>query len=187
MTDVWGTAMTETKPKRRWFTFSLRTLFVLVTVLCVWLGYQVNWIWQRREFVRKLCVDSGNFEAGSARTETLQGHDSPTISWIRRAFGDQAYSILILPEKYTPDLIERANDLFPEALVHRWADESLLAEVGSGTLRLMLPTIPRSDFATITNHRLWEPTSHPFPTKVFQSKTIAKFQFAMNPLRGRCS
>jgi hypothetical protein len=24
-------------PRRRWFRFSLRTLFVLVTVLCVWL------------------------------------------------------------------------------------------------------------------------------------------------------
>ena len=70
--------------------------------------------------VRKLRVDSGKTEAASARTETLQGHDSPTIPWIRRVFGDQAYSILILPEKYTPELIERANDLFPEALVHRW-------------------------------------------------------------------
>ena len=30
---AWGTAMTETKPKRRWFRFSLRTLFVLVTIV----------------------------------------------------------------------------------------------------------------------------------------------------------
>jgi hypothetical protein len=35
------------KPRRR-FRFSLRTMFVLVTALCVWLGYQLNWIRQRR-------------------------------------------------------------------------------------------------------------------------------------------
>jgi hypothetical protein len=112
--------MNETKLKRRWFRFSLRTLFVLVTILCLWLGYQVNWIWQRREFVRKLRDDSVKTGDRSARTETLQGHDSPTIPWIRRVFGDQAYSILVLPKKYSPELIERANDLFPEALVHQW-------------------------------------------------------------------
>ena len=30
------------KPRRRWFQFSLRTLFVLVTVLCVWLAVTVE-------------------------------------------------------------------------------------------------------------------------------------------------
>ncbi len=34
--------MTETKPKRRWFSFSLRMLIVVVTVFCVWLGFKVN-------------------------------------------------------------------------------------------------------------------------------------------------
>jgi hypothetical protein len=34
--------MTETKPKRRWFRFSLRALLVFTTVLCVWLGFKVN-------------------------------------------------------------------------------------------------------------------------------------------------
>ena len=39
--------MTE-PPKRRWFRFSLRTLFVVVTVFAIWLGYHVNWIQERR-------------------------------------------------------------------------------------------------------------------------------------------
>jgi len=30
------------KPRRRWFQYSLRTLFVLVTVLCVWLAVTAN-------------------------------------------------------------------------------------------------------------------------------------------------
>ena len=39
--------MTETKPKRRWFRFSLRTLFVLVTIIGKRLGYSFNWIRQK--------------------------------------------------------------------------------------------------------------------------------------------
>ena len=42
--------MTETKPKRRWFRFSLRTLFVLVTIIGIaagWVTYQLNWIRER--------------------------------------------------------------------------------------------------------------------------------------------
>ncbi len=26
------------KPGRRWFSFSLRTFFILLTIFCVWLG-----------------------------------------------------------------------------------------------------------------------------------------------------
>jgi hypothetical protein len=32
-------------------SFSLRTLFVIVTALCLWLGYHVNWIRQRHAFL----------------------------------------------------------------------------------------------------------------------------------------
>ncbi len=40
--------MTPT-PNRRWLRYSLETLFVAVTVLACWLGYELNWIHQRRE------------------------------------------------------------------------------------------------------------------------------------------
>ena len=40
-----------TRLHRRWFTFSLRTLFVVVTVGCVWLGYSLNWIQRRHAFM----------------------------------------------------------------------------------------------------------------------------------------
>src|SRR4051794_1559792 len=44
----------DAKPKRRWYQFSLRTFFVLVTIFCVGFGYWVHWsqewIRQRREW-----------------------------------------------------------------------------------------------------------------------------------------
>jgi hypothetical protein len=73
--------MTETKPKRRWFRFSLRTLFVLVTVIGVaagWLANQLNWIRQRhqtRDWARQHGVEY-YFE------------DTPQ-SWILRLFREE--------------------------------------------------------------------------------------------------
>lgn len=40
---------TPNVPRRRWFRFGLRTLFVLLTVLGVWVGVQMNWLRERRE------------------------------------------------------------------------------------------------------------------------------------------
>ena len=54
--------MTETKPKRRWFRFSLRTLFVLVTITSVtawWWTRQLNWVRERHKFLATLSVDWG--------------------------------------------------------------------------------------------------------------------------------
>lgn len=39
---------------RRWLTFSLRAFFVLLTAICVWLGYQVNAARRQREAVASL-------------------------------------------------------------------------------------------------------------------------------------
>src|SRR6187455_2309999 len=34
-------------------SFSLRTLLIFVTLFCVWLGYEMNWIHQRRAFLTR--------------------------------------------------------------------------------------------------------------------------------------
>ena len=54
--------MTETKPKRRWFRFSLRTLFVPVTVLCVWLGFKVNAARRQKEAVEAILKAGGTVQ-----------------------------------------------------------------------------------------------------------------------------
>ena len=58
--------MTETKPKRRWFRFSLRTLLVTVTLLCVWLGWQAR-IVQERKGLLELLTQSGGHAADMSR------------------------------------------------------------------------------------------------------------------------
>ncbi len=43
--------MSDPGAKRRWFTFSLRTLFVVVTVFACWLGWNVNRVRQRNHLI----------------------------------------------------------------------------------------------------------------------------------------
>lgn len=45
--------MVDKPTPRRWFRFSLRTLFLIVTILCVWIGYQLNWIRQRHAYFQR--------------------------------------------------------------------------------------------------------------------------------------
>jgi hypothetical protein len=40
-----------TAPKRRWPRFTLRTLFIVVTVFGCWLAYELNWIRERHQFL----------------------------------------------------------------------------------------------------------------------------------------
>ena len=47
-------------PKRRWFRFSLRTMFVAHTVVAVWLGWNGHVVQQRRE-MRKTLAESPYF------------------------------------------------------------------------------------------------------------------------------
>ena len=51
-------AMTDTvtPPRRRWYQFSLRTMFVLVSLLSIplaWVGYSISWIRQRHLWINK--------------------------------------------------------------------------------------------------------------------------------------
>ena len=43
--------MTAPKPRRRYLQFSLRTFLVLLTLVCVWFGWQVNRVNRQRKAV----------------------------------------------------------------------------------------------------------------------------------------
>jgi hypothetical protein len=101
--------MTETKPKRRWFRFSLRTLFVLVTVVGVvagWVAYQLNWIRQRHIFFSKYVI---------AWTSTSIPSDRPLQPWQLRLFGEKDKGIVNLTVDNSR--VAQARALFPELFI----------------------------------------------------------------------
>jgi hypothetical protein len=94
--------MTETKPKRHWFSFSLRTLFVLVTIIGVgaaWVTYQLDWIRDRHKFLQNWGVV---VLAEIPKSET---------AWNFWLFGERQVARLSVPLP----LRSSASRLFPEA------------------------------------------------------------------------
>ena len=109
---------------KRWFRWSLPTMFVVVTVAGCWLGYSLNWIRQRhevlaREFHGRRCTYG-------VPPRDLQRADVP---WTLRMFGEQPYYVVYWSAmreeptaNFAPSEAEQAElshvrRLFPEALV----------------------------------------------------------------------
>jgi hypothetical protein len=126
----------DDKPRRIWLRFSLRTLFVLVTLFgCAmgWIAYSLNWIRQRRELctrpdVEVLVIADGDYP------------QAPAFLWL---FGEKGRGIIriivdypLWPEAAVPAdrkrtieeqaLLDRAKDLFPEAEVQEVSRQYML-------------------------------------------------------------
>lgn len=111
-------------PNRRW-SFSLRTLFVLVTLLACWLAYQVNWIRQRHMLLDQQKVlaeewDRRHQKQWAYATLTVNAPTAPGLLWL---FGEEGFGEipLILVEKDPGHPVDEASEmrtasrLFPEA------------------------------------------------------------------------
>jgi hypothetical protein len=104
--------MTETKSKRRWFRFSLRTLFVVTTIIGVcagWVLYQLNWIRQRHDFTARYSW------IGWAWRPDVEPPDAPLSL---RLFGETRMTAIRTPES----LAEHAHELFPESVICAFPD-----------------------------------------------------------------
>jgi hypothetical protein len=104
--------MTETKPKRCWFRFSLRTLLVLMTVLCVWLGFKVNAARRQKEAVLAL-RETGAMIVFDYQLRTVSGlpqkkidltRSPPGPVWLRKLLGDESFGNVIIVQLHTFDL-----------------------------------------------------------------------------------
>jgi hypothetical protein len=92
-------------PVRRWFRFSLRTLFVVVTVFACWLGCQLNWIRQRHEHLRRFPEKQFHDVAaplslrpfGEAGVEWLNVDDGPGVGELRSLFPEAAFWVTTPP------------------------------------------------------------------------------------------
>ena len=100
------------KPKRRWLSYSLRTMLLLVTLLCVWLGVQVNRANKQRravEAIEKLggavmydCEERRYRPGGS-------GSKPPGPAWLRTLIGRDYFDTVVqvdLVDLYDEDAID---------------------------------------------------------------------------------
>ena len=109
-------------PKRRWFSFSLRTMFVVVTVFGVWLGWQLKIVRDRKALLAEISHEQHTLEemeadpSGNGGSNAHWAADFPfaRIPLYRRLLGDKSYPHLVL-EATSPQLLERIENAFPEA------------------------------------------------------------------------
>jgi hypothetical protein len=104
------------KRKRRWYQFSLRSLFIGVTLLAVPLGYVA---WQAKIVnERKALLSSGRLSlVGQVADETRR------IPWLRARLGDVDCWVIVLDDNTSDAEVERLRSLFAEADVRRLHDQ----------------------------------------------------------------
>jgi hypothetical protein len=124
------TLLTPARSLRRWFQFTLRTLFVVTTVVAAVAGYaakQYHIVREREEWLRTRAVPPAiEFRMGTLedvlqhsqelRTKGDTGRRPP---WFRAVLGDRAQASVYLPNDSTDADFARAARLFPEADVYR--------------------------------------------------------------------
>jgi hypothetical protein len=107
--------------KRRWFRFSLRGLFIVMTVLAVGPAYQLNWIRQRRD-----ALSGGRFSGDTVLADVNpllpKTVSAPGWLWL---YGEPGYVgiTMSISERFPQDLtpveqaeFDRVLHLFPETV-----------------------------------------------------------------------
>ena len=98
-------------PRHRWFRYSLRTFFVVLTILGVWLGVQVKWIKDR---------DAALNDLSKVGYDLVAKTDAP---WSIRILGADGFLCVYVFRTPSADrreidqIIDRIRPLFPEATV----------------------------------------------------------------------
>ncbi len=118
------------KPKRRWFRFSLRTMLVAITIVTVWLGWNLHAVRQRKAALQLLSTRRP-IEARTSSSGAYHYITSPDngfgplgveyrpatpfrVSAVRRLLGDQPQKQIFCKRGSEAELM---HSLFPEAYI----------------------------------------------------------------------
>ncbi len=80
------------KPKRRWYQYSLRTLFVVMTlfaIACSWYAYEMHKAAKRRAAIEEIEKLTGEVDYYDASESSTLGEPPGWFSWLRRYYGDE--------------------------------------------------------------------------------------------------
>ena len=97
--------------------FRLRTLFVLLTIGCLWLGWNVRIVNQRRDMLGDIRSRGAETIEWMANGGVVVFSDSE-ISWTRQLLGDLNIAFVYLPSaEFSSYEAQRIQDVFPEAVL----------------------------------------------------------------------
>ena len=121
--------------RRRWFAYSLRTLFIVLTLFGVWLGWQVRIVQHRIAMLKQLretqvaYVPERRHGTWINAQSNWVSHDTVTFvrlrdetrwpSRIRRLLGDCVVTEFGFDRRLT-EADKRAIEAFPEAAIQAW-------------------------------------------------------------------
>ena len=102
-----------TMPRRRWFSFSLRMMLVLVALFGLWLRQNMHWIEQRHEMLKILPEFAEIVRDG-------KNNAPPPAPWSIRLLGESGIAEIWIHEMSTGNAdgaVKMSKRLFPEAKV----------------------------------------------------------------------
>jgi hypothetical protein len=105
-------------PHRRWFQFSLGTILLLVTVLALWLAWELSFIRQRQAWVREngSLVETSQLDPIPLPDGSVLIPAHPAlVPWWRRLLGDAPVTIITERDQWTDADRRNVVRLFPEA------------------------------------------------------------------------
>jgi len=100
-------------PKRRWFRFSLRTMFVAMTActLIFWLAWNIEQVREREQVL--IMLDSQSVMFGDYPVAVPRG--SMPLIW--KLLGAKRIDLIKLPRNFNEEQMSNIKYLFPEAIV----------------------------------------------------------------------
>ena len=113
---AWGTAMIETKPKRRWFRFSLRTFLVVITLFGGWLGWNFFEVRERDRYIKYFTAFGIPIDSYSGNQTEAPWRVSK-LPWVWRLMGAQPIHRIHFFENsmYSASDAKTLSNWFPEA------------------------------------------------------------------------